>query len=59
MTLNEIKDIARIHNIKAGKVKKSELVRSIQHAEGNEQCFESGKASHCGQDSCLWRADCT
>lgn len=58
MTLNEIKEIARQHNIKAGKKKKSDLVRNIQHAEGNEQCFENGKASFCGQQSCIWRADC-
>ncbi|MBV5338852.1 MAG: SAP domain-containing protein [Deltaproteobacteria bacterium] len=58
MKLEEIKGIAKQHNIKVGKMKKAELVRAIQLAEGNEVCFESGQASECGQDECLWRSDC-
>ena len=58
MKLDEIKEIAKQHNIKVGKLKKTELVRAIQLAEGNEACFDSGKASECGQDECLWRVDC-
>lgn len=58
MKLDEIKDIARQHNIRSGKAKKAELVRAIQQAEGNEPCFASGKAARCGQESCLWREDC-
>ena len=56
--LDEIKEIARQHGIKAGRMRKAELVRAIQSAEGNEACFETGKAPVCGQDACLWRADC-
>ena len=58
MKLEEIKEIAKQHSIKVGKLKKAELVRSIQLAEGNEVCFESGKAGECGQTECLWKADC-
>jgi len=58
MKLDEIREIARRHNIRSGKTKKSELVRSIQQAEGNETCFASGNAARCGQDGCLWRQDC-
>jgi len=58
MKLDEIKEIARQHNIKPGKMKKNELIRAIQQAEGNEQCFDTGKADQCGQESCLWREDC-
>jgi hypothetical protein len=58
MKLEEIKEIAKKHNIRTGKVKKSDLVRTIQQAEGNEPCFDSGKAAQCGQDSCAWREDC-
>jgi hypothetical protein len=59
MKLDDIKGIAKRHNIKTGKAKKSELVRAIQQAEGNEPCFDSGKAAVCGQDSCTWREDCS
>ena len=58
MKLDEIKSIAKLHNIKMVKMKKSELVMAIQQAENNEICFESGKADSCGQHSCLWREDC-
>lgn len=58
MKLEEIKEIAKQHDIKVGKLKKAELVRSIQGAEGNDVCFETGQASVCGQEECLWRSDC-
>ncbi len=58
MKLEEIKKIAKQHNIKVGKMKKAELVRAIQAAEGNDVCFETGRASGCGQANCLWRDDC-
>lgn len=58
MKVDKIREIAKRHNIKTGKAKKTELVRTIQNAEGNEQCFNSGKVTLCGQDTCLWREDC-
>lgn len=59
LKLEEIKAIAQQHNIKAGKMKKSELVRAIQSAEGNEPCFEAGRTEVCGQMSCSWREMCS
>lgn len=58
MKLEDIKEIAKQHGIKVGKLKKAELVRAIQLAEGNEVCFETGQAAVCGQAECLWRTDC-
>ena len=58
MKLEEIKEIAKRYDIKVGKLKKAELVKAIQQAEGNEVCFASGQVSSCGQESCLWREDC-
>ncbi len=58
MKLDKIKKIAKQYNIAPGKAKKSDLVRSIQQAEGYEQCFDSGKVAQCGQDTCAWREDC-
>lgn len=58
MKLDEIREIAKQHNIKPGKMKKADLVRAIQQAEGNEACFDTGKAETCGQHTCLWREDC-
>ena len=59
MKLEEIKTIAQQHSIKPGKMKKAELVKAIQLAEGNEQCFEAGKAAICGQSGCSWREICS
>jgi len=58
MKLDEIKELAKQHNIKAGKMKKADLVRAIQQAEGNDVCFETAQADSCGQNACLWREDC-
>ena len=58
MKLDEIREIAKTRNVTIGKLKKSELVRSIQRAELNDVCFETGNAHLCGQDACLWREDC-
>ena len=58
MKLEEIKEIAKQHNINVAKVKKADLVRRIQQAENNETCFETRTASTCGQVVCLWREDC-
>lgn len=58
MKITEIKEIARQHDLKIGKATKSQLVRSIQQAEGNQQCFGSSFSDECGQHSCAWREDC-
>jgi hypothetical protein len=58
MKLEQIKEIAKQYDVRVGRLKKAELIRSIQAAEGNEICFETGKSAECGQADCLWRTDC-
>lgn len=58
MKLEEIKEIARQHNIKVNRMKKADLVKAIQQAENNDPCFAAGLAHGCGQESCVWREDC-
>ncbi len=58
MNMNQIKDLARSRGIRPGKHKKTELVRLLQKAESNPQCFNTAYASACGQEHCLWRDDC-
>ena len=58
MKVEEIREIAVAKNIKVGKLKKTELVRAIQHAEDHNRCFDTGSSDFCGQDTCLWREDC-
>ncbi|MBW2465794.1 MAG: Rho termination factor N-terminal domain-containing protein [Deltaproteobacteria bacterium] len=59
MTVKEIKVIAKKMGIQAGKMKKADLIRSIQTTEGNTPCYQTGAADSCGQDICCWRSDCT
>jgi len=58
MTLKEVKEMARNYEIKAGKMKKDEIVRAIQRAEGNFDCFGTAASGDCSQEDCLWRKDC-
>lgn len=58
MRVEEIRAIARKRGLKPGRMKKAELVRAMQGAEGNSACYETGKAGECGQEQCLWRDDC-
>ena len=59
MKVQEVREIAKQRGIKApAAVKKADLIRSVQQAEGNEACYDTGKAAVCGQDACLWREDC-
>lgn len=58
MKLEEIRSIARQHQIRTAKLNKAELIRSIQGAEGNPACFNTHSSASCGQSACLWRGDC-
>ena len=58
MNVQQIKEIAGSRGLKTGKMKKDEIIRAIQADEGNYPCFDTGKATECGQVNCLWREDC-
>ncbi len=58
MNMQEIRQIARSRGLKAGKKTKINLVRSIQNAEGNFDCFATAIGGICDQETCLWRQDC-
>jgi hypothetical protein len=58
MTVKEIQSIARKLGIKVARQKKAELIKEIQIAEGNTDCFGKGFEIDCGEIDCLWRSDC-
>jgi hypothetical protein len=45
MTVKEIKVIAKKMGISASKMKKADLIRTIQMTEGNTPCFQTGITS--------------
>jgi hypothetical protein len=58
MTIKQIKENAKSKGIKVGNMKKENIIRAIQRAEGNFDCFGSASAGVCDQINCLWKEDC-
>ncbi len=58
MTLKQIKDMAKTKGIRVGNMKKENIIRAIQRAEGNFDCFGTAVNGFCDQLNCLWREDC-
>lgn len=57
MTMGEIKDKAKNLGITPGTMKKTELIRAIQGAEGNNACYGATNGT-CQWTDCCFRADC-
>lgn len=57
MKMTDVKKKATTLGIQSGKMKKTDLVRTIQAKEGNSPCFQTGLDS-CDQFDCCWRSDC-
>jgi len=55
--MSEIRAKAKAVGVDPGKMKKSELVRAVQKAEGVTACFGSGKQD-CPYMDCCFRSDC-
>jgi len=58
MDLQYARKIAVQRGLEAAAVDLCGIVRTIQEAEGNEQCFATGESRVCGQSGCLWRDCC-
>ncbi len=58
MNLTEIKQLARDRGIAPGKLRKTELIHSLQAQEVSSECYNTNHAQVCGQPNCLWRSDC-
>ncbi len=58
MELREIREMARAMGVRSKGMGKAELVRAIQRAEGNFDCFGTAMEEECDQEECMWREDC-
>ena len=58
MLVKEVKSIAVKKGVKPGKMKKAELIKAIQIAEGNDSCFKGIISKNCKETGCLWYGDC-
>jgi hypothetical protein len=58
MKLIEIRKYAWEKGVDPGKMKKADMIRAIQAAEGNPTCYGSERKSYCPETECLWESDC-
>ena len=58
MKMDEVRTKAKLLGIKTSHMKKANLIRQIQRAEGNFDCFGSAH-EYCDQFNCCFREDCT
>lgn len=57
MTMPEVRERAKMMGITPGKMKKAELIHSIQMAEGCTPCYGRSNGQ-CPWLECCWRSDC-
>ncbi len=57
MKLDEVRKRAKALGVKTAHMKKVDLIRQIQRAEGNFDCFGTAK-DYCDQRNCCFREDC-
>ena len=58
MNFNDIRQKAKDMEIKTHRKNKSDLIRAIQRAENNIDCYGTTRVDVCDENACLWRSDC-
>jgi hypothetical protein len=57
MTVRELQKMAKRLGIKAVTLRKADMIKAIQKAEGSFDCFGTA-VGYCDQVNCLFREDC-
>ena len=58
MKIQDVRAIAKKLGVNSARQKKADLIRAIQKAEGNFDCYGTAAAGFCDQLACAWRPDC-
>lgn len=58
MNMKTIRLLARTLKVDTGQLSKTDLIRKIQLAEGNFDCYGRANSGECDQAECAWRDDC-
>ena len=58
MRFQEIREIAKNMGVGTYRMKKTDLVRTIQREENNIECYGTERVYICQEEACLWRSDC-
>jgi hypothetical protein len=57
ITVKELKVMAKDLGVGTSRLHKAELIKEIQRAEGNFDCFGTAE-DYCDQTNCLFLSDC-
>ena len=57
MKMSDVRMKAKEIGVKAGRMKKVDLIHEIQTTEGNFPCFGTAENS-CDRGDCCWKEDC-
>lgn len=58
MNMKTIRQLAKTLQVETGQLSKTDLIKKIQLAEGNFDCYGSASNGECDQFACAWRSDC-
>jgi len=58
MTNRQLKEIAKSKGMTVKNMKQENIIRLIQRAEGNVDCFGTARAEECCQYNCAWYPHC-
>ena len=58
MKFNEIRKMAKEMQINTYRMKKTDIIRTIQKTENNIECYGTERINNCNEEMCLWRDDC-
>lgn len=56
--IKEVREMAKQLGVRSARMRKADLIRAIQRAEGNFDCYGTAAEEECDQEECLWREDC-
>lgn len=58
MRFHDIQKMAKGMDINTYRMKKTDIIRAIQRAENNIECYGTERIGSCPEEACLWKSDC-
>ncbi|MFA4911811.1 MAG: SAP domain-containing protein [Desulfobacteria bacterium] len=58
MSFNEVRRMAKDLGVNTASGKKTDIIRAIQRAENNIECYATDRVNNCYEDLCLWKSEC-
>ncbi|MEW6615240.1 MAG: SAP domain-containing protein [Thermodesulfobacteriota bacterium] len=58
MNFNEVRRMAKNLGVNTARRNKTDIIRAIQRAENNIDCYATDRVNNCYEDLCLWKSEC-